>query len=64
MHMMVTKTSSFFFKSSALEIGLTELKSHYGIPDRQIIELIVKFNVMRHLAAVWNMALEVPSVTG
>jgi hypothetical protein len=37
------RTSSIFFNSFALEIGISELKSHYRIPDGKIIERAVKF---------------------
>jgi hypothetical protein len=49
-----------FFNTFALEIGLSELKSHYRIAD--CIELIVKCNLILHFVTVWNMALEVRSV--
>jgi hypothetical protein len=61
MHAMVKKTSSLF-NAFALEIGLSELKSHYRMPDSKIIELIVKFNALRHFVRVCNMALGVRSV--
>jgi hypothetical protein len=60
MHAMVKKTS--LFNSFALEIGLSELKSHYRTPDSKIIELIVKFNLIHHFVTAWNTALEVRSV--
>jgi hypothetical protein len=55
------KTSSLF-NSFALEIGLSELKSHYRMPDCKIVELVVKFNLLHRFVTGWNTAFVVRSV--